>query len=149
MCYELVMLTKEMLPALAELERECFHVPWTEGMFAAELENSAAVYRVILYGGEPVAYMGMWQVADEGHITNVAVSPVHRRKGLAKQLIREFIRLAEMAGLALLTLEVRESNRSAISLYESLGFAQVGRRRHYYEGKEDALLMTLFLKEGV
>ncbi len=143
MKYQTATLTKEMLPDLVALEKSCFSVPWTENMFAGELANSAAVYRVILYEDKPVAYMGMWLVADEGQITNVAVHPDHRRCGLAKQLIKMFIDIAKREELAYLTLEVRASNQPAINLYQSFGFYQVGLRRNYYEGKEDALLMTL------
>ncbi|MBR7163867.1 MAG: ribosomal protein S18-alanine N-acetyltransferase [Clostridia bacterium] len=143
MKYQMAILTKDMLSDLAKLEKMCFSVPWTETMFLGELLNPAAVYRVILYEGKPVAYMGMWLVADEGQITNVAVHPDHRRQGLAKELIHAFIDIAKHEELALLTLEVRAGNQPAISLYESLGFYQVGLRRNYYEGKEDALLMNL------
>lgn len=147
MDYKMVSLTKEMLSDLAELEKLCFSVPWSENMFAGELENSAAVYRVILYEGKPVAYMGMWLVADEGQITNVAVHPDHRRRGLAKELIETFIDIAKREELGILTLEVRASNQSAINLYKSFGFYQVGLRKNYYEGKEDALLMTLDIND--
>ncbi len=143
MKYQMVSLAKEMLPGLAELEKLCFSVPWSENMFAGELANSAAVYRVILCEDKPVAYMGMWLVADEGQITNVAVHPEHRRCGLAKQLIEAFIDIAKREELACMTLEVRAGNQPAISLYQSFGFYQVGLRRNYYEGKEDALLMNL------
>ena len=143
MDYQMVSLTKEMLSDLCELEKLCFSVPWSEKMFLGELSNSAAIYRVIIYDDKPVAYMGMWLVADEGQITNVAVHPEHRRKGLAKQLIEAFIELAKREELSFLTLEVRAGNQSAISLYQSFDFYQVGLRRNYYEGKEDALLMNL------
>ena len=139
-------LTEVMLPDLVCLEQSCFSVPWTQAMFAGELANPVTIYRVILHAGVPVAYMGMWCVADEGQITNVAVSSEHRRKGLAKQLINEMITTAQERNLSVLTLEVRAGNLAAICLYESFGFQQVGRRKLYYEGKEDALLMTLFLK---
>ena len=145
MSCETVALTKEIIPELVLLERACFSAPWTEGMFCGELENDAAVYRIVLCEGVPVAYMGMWCVADEGQITNIAVEPKHRRKGLALGLLEEFISIAREKGLALLTLEVREHNEAAIRLYEKMGFVQVGRRQKYYENREDALLMTLFL----
>ncbi len=146
MDYQIVPLTREMLPDLVALEQSCFSHPWTETMFRNDLENPVALYRVVLFEGAPVAYMGLWQVADEGQITNVAVSPGHRRHGLAKRLIGEMVVLSKGAGLSLLTLEVRESNTPAIKLYESLGFQKVGLRKNYYEGKENALLYTLFLE---
>ncbi len=141
--YAFADLTAEMLSDLAELDVLCFAVPWSAAMFAEELQNPLAVYRVVLYDEKPVAYMGMWCVADEGQITNVAVHPEHRRQGLAKQLIQSFIDLARSEELSFLTLEVRVGNQAAINLYRSLGFYQVGLRRNYYEGKEDALLMNL------
>lgn len=143
--YEFADLTAEMLSDLAELEKKCFTVPWSMAMFSEELKNPLAVYRVILCEQKPVAYMGMWCVADEGQITNVAVHPEHRGQGLAKQLIQSFIDLAKSEDLSFLTLEVRVGNQAAISLYRSFGFYQVGIRRNYYEGKEDALLMNLDL----
>lgn len=143
MNYQTVALKKEMISDLAELEKMCFSVPWSENMFMGEFSNSAAVYRVILHDEKPVAYMGMWLVADEGQITNVAVHPDHRRQGLAKKLIGTFINIAKREELSFLTLEVRASNQAAINLYKSFGFYQVGLRKKYYEGKEDALLMTL------
>ena len=148
MCYEFLPLTKEMVPALSKLEKLCFSVPWTESMFLGELENAYASYQVILFEGSPVAYMGLWQVADEGHITNVAVHPDHRKKGLAQRLIAYFCEYAKTHGLCLLTLEVRERNEDAIRLYEKAGFVPVGRRARYYEGKEDALLYTWFVKQA-
>ncbi len=148
MCYELVPLQRELIPALCNLEKLCFAVPWSEAMFSGELENRYATYRLVLFQGEPVAYMGLWQVADEGHITNIAVHPDHRRKGLAQMLLARFRQLAEEKGLCLLTLEVRESNAPAISLYQKCGFVPVGKRPKYYEGKEDALLLSLFLDEA-
>ncbi|MGN1059289.1 MAG: GNAT family N-acetyltransferase, partial [Clostridia bacterium] len=114
MCYQMVPLTRDMLPGLLALERVCFTAPWTEGMFLGELDNPAAEYRIIRYEEEPVAYMGMWCVADEGQITNIAVSPAHRRRGLATRLLTFFIELARARGLRLLTLEVRAHNQAAI-----------------------------------
>ena len=146
MSYQTVPLTEEILPALLDLERACFAHPWTENMFLGEIKNPAAQYKILTDGSRPIAYMGLWTVADEGQITNVAVHPDYRRRGLAKQLITAFVDFAKAQDLSLLTLEVRESNAPAISLYESLGFTRVGKRKNYYEGKETALLLTLFLK---
>lgn len=137
-------LTKDHLQALVVLEQACFAHPWSETMFQGDLESPLTVYRGVFSEGTLVAYMGMWCVADEGQITNVAVHPDYRRKGFAKQLIEALIVIAKEKKLTSLTLEVREHNEAAISLYEAMGFEQVGRRKGYYEGKEDALLMTLF-----
>lgn len=147
MNYQMVPLTMAHISALAQLEKLCFDDPWTKGMLASELGNPLTVYRLMMDGDTPVAYMGMWCVADEGQITNVAVHPDHRRRGLAQQLIRFFIDYAKLHELTALTLEVRASNGAAQKLYEKMGFETVGFRKNYYGGKEDAVLMTLFIEK--
>ena len=82
-------------------------------------------------------------VADEGYITNVAVFPAYRRRGVAAQLIQVFINFAKGNRLAFLTLEVRPGNAAAIALYQGFGFQEAGRRKNYYDlPKEDALILT-------
>ncbi len=139
-------MTKEHLPDILEVERESFSHPWTENMFLEELNGKFSVYRVAIEENKAVGYMGMWILADEGHITNVAVGKACRGKGIGSKLVSDFIRTAEEKDLAFLTLEVRVSNENAIALYEKHGFLEVGRRKKYYENTEDAILMTKFLK---
>ena len=81
--------------------------------------------------------------ADEGYITNVAVFPPYRRRGVAGKLLDVFLRFARANHLAFLTLEVRPSNAAAIALYTRFGFREAGRRRNYYDlPREDALILT-------
>lgn len=146
------MLIRDMTPEdvddVLKIEQACFHVPWTRNMFLEELAQDISVYRVVEIDGTPVAYMGMYQVADEGHITNVAVMPDYQRRGIANSLIREFVDIAQERRLCLLTLEVRVGNSGAIRLYEKHGFTRVGVRPRYYENSEDALLMTRYFEQG-
>lgn len=142
----IVDMTPAHLPDILKVEQESFSRPWTEAMFCEELAGRFSVYRAVIEDGKAVAYMGMWILADEGHITNVAVAKDYRRRGIAKALIEDFIALAKAKELALMTLEVRVSNESAIALYRSMGFTEVGRRKNYYESREDALLMTKFFQ---
>ena len=105
------------------------------------------VFLIAEENGKLLGYVGMMHVLDEGYISNVAVAPEARRRGVAGALIRELLRRAEEKELSFVTLEVRESNAAAIALYERFGFRSVGRRKQYYEApREDALLMTCFLK---
>ncbi len=134
------------LPDVLQVEKESFSHPWTEAMFREEMNGAFSVYRVAESDGKAVAYMGMWILADEGHITNVAVGAAYRKQGIGGALIDDFIKLAQEKGLCLMTLEVRESNEKAIRLYASRGFVPVGRRKKYYENTEDAILMTKFFK---
>lgn len=132
------------LPDLLLVERESFSHPWTEAMFREELSGKCSVYCVAEENGKAVGYMGMWILADEGHITNVAVGKAYRRCGIGGALIDHFIALAKEKKLCLMTLEVREHNMAAISLYAAKGFVPVGRRKKYYDNTEDAILMTKF-----
>jgi ribosomal-protein-alanine N-acetyltransferase len=100
---------------------------------------------IVAYGsnGVVLGYAGLTVVAGEGYINNIAVRQEYRKQGVASDLLNVFIRFAEAQGLAFLTLEVRVSNTAAKNLYMKHGFAQVGRRKNYYDHpKEDAILMT-------
>lgn len=141
-------MTAEDVAAVLSVEQDCFSEPWTANMFLGELAQKASVYRVAEENGNIVGYMGMYHVADEGHITNVAVAKKFRRKGFASALIAHFLEFAKRERLEFLTLEVRRSNVGAIGLYHNYGFVEVGVRPRYYENKEDALLMTRFLRQG-
>ena len=143
----IVPMTADHLDDIARLEQICFSRPWSRRMLAEELENQCAAFLVAV---EPetdkvIGYAGLLVMADEGYITNVAVFPEYRRRGVAEQIIRVFCDFAQGNHLAFLTLEVRPSNAPAISLYNSFGFEEVGRRKNYYDlPREDALILTRY-----
>ena len=142
----IVAMAERHLAALAEIEKACFHAPWSESMLREELGKG--IFLVAERDGQAVGYVGCQTVLDEGYITNVAVSPDARRQGIARTLIEKLTAEARAAGLAFVTLEVRVSNAPAIALYEGAGFGRVGVRKNFYTAPtEDAVLMTLFLKE--
>lgn len=142
----IVPMAERHLAALAEIEKACFHAPWSESMLREELGKG--IFLVAERDGQVVGYVGCQTVLDEGYITNVAVSPDARRQGIARALIAKLTDEARAAGLAFVTLEVRASNAPAIALYEGAGFGRVGVRKNFYTAPtEDAVLMTLFLKE--
>ena len=150
---KIVPMTADHLEELERLERICFSRPWSRKMLAEELNNECAAFLVAEEPatGKVAGYAGLLVVADEGYITNVAVFPEYRRRGVAGQLIAVFDEFARGNRLAFLTLEVRPSNAPAIALYESFGFVEAGRRRNYYDlPKEDALILTKkYTREGV
>ena len=134
------------LDTLAEIEKACFHAPWSADMLREELGKG--IFLVAEQDGAVAGYVGCQTVLDEGYITNVAVSPDCRRQGIGRALIAELPERAKRAGLAFVTLEARASNAPAITLYEGAGFRRVGVRKNFYTAPaEDAVLMTLFLKE--
>ena len=128
---------------IAELEAKCFTLPWSELSFFDEItQNKVARYAVAENAGKIVGYAGIWLISDEGHITNVAVHPDFRKKGVARRLVTFLFEIAERSGVNMYTLEVRVSNREAISLYKSLDFKECGIRKEYYDDTgEDALIM--------
>lgn len=134
------------LDTLAEIEKACFHTPWSADMLREELGKG--IFLVAEQDGAVAGYVSCQTVLDEGYITNVAVSPDCRRQGIGRALIAELTERAKRAGLAFVTLEARASNAPAITLYEGAGFRRVGVRKNFYTAPaEDAVLMTLFLKE--
>jgi len=131
---------------VAELEKACFADPWSLNSLLVELLNPNAVYLTAMKERTLLGYVGMHHIIDEGHITNLAVSPAHRREGIGKLLLKTLISRARNSKTALLTLEARASNTAAIALYGGFGFFPAGLRRGYYNNPvEDALIMTLFL----
>ena len=91
-----------------------------------------------------VGHAALYVVADEGHVTSVAVAPDHQRMGIGRVLLAALCRDAERRGLVAMTLEVRVSNAAAIALYRGFGFAPSGVRPGYYaDDGEDALIMWI------
>ena len=130
-------------------EQQCFSVPWTRDQLAAQMSDSMYIFLAAEdESGRAVGYVGLMYVLDEGYISNVAVSPSRRREGIADMLLTELYARAKAKKLSFLTLEVRESNAPAQSLYKKHGYTEVGMRKGYYSlPKEDAVLMTCFLSE--
>lgn len=142
MNYEIVPVTEEMLDTIEEMEKECFSVPWSREMLLYQMRGNN-VFLAAVNNGEVMGYIGMMFVLDEGYISNVAVTGKYRRKGIAKALISALEAKCREMHLSFMTLEVRESNTPAISLYAGLGFEEVGVRRNYYDKpRENAILMT-------
>jgi ribosomal-protein-alanine N-acetyltransferase len=134
-------LTYADLPQLIAVERRAFPTPWSMAMFVLELSKPAGVCLAALRGGEMVGYLICSRYDTVWHIMNVAVDPVHRRQGIATAMITDLLRRIDSPN-ARFTLEVRESNRAAIDLYERFGFRAAGRRRRYYQDNgEDAVVM--------
>ncbi|MEA4882684.1 MAG: ribosomal protein S18-alanine N-acetyltransferase [Clostridia bacterium] len=131
---------------VAEIERLSFSSPWSSDAFIDELtRNDRAVY-VVLRGtdGEAQGYGGMWLIFEEAHVTNVAVHPDFRRRGVGMAIMLSLMSMAARRGIVRMTLEVRASNASAQALYEKLGFVSTGiRPRYYLDNLEDAMVMWL------
>jgi ribosomal-protein-alanine N-acetyltransferase len=134
-------LTYADLPQVVAIERRSFPTPWSLAMFVLELSKPPGICLAAQSGGRLVGYLVCSRYDTVWHVMNVAVDPDERRRGLGTALLE---RLFELVGDedARYTLEVRESNEPAISLYERYGFRAAGvRRRYYQDNGEDALVM--------
>lgn len=139
------------LPEVLAIEQDSFTDPWSEYAFRTELcANPHAVYFVALADGQVVAYIGGWLIIDQLHITNLAVAPDYRQKGIAMALLDRILEYSWQEGIREATLEVRVSNNSAINLYRKKGFVSAGCRPGYYlNNNEDALIMWKEMKGDV
>lgn len=128
------------------IETECFSHPWSKQSLEEEMNNETSLFLVAKEENEVIGYIGMSIVIDEGYIFNVAVRENHRNKGVATALINELVTYGKKNNFSFITLEVRESNLPAISLYSKFGFIKAGERKNYYSNpKENAILMTKYL----
>lgn len=141
-------LKTKYLDSLVELENKCFKIPWSKNMFLGDVDNPNAYYILIINDDRVIGYCGLYRVLDESSITNIAVHPDFRKKGLATLMLRNIFEYCLKASISFVTLEVRESNTDAIKLYMDNGFEIVGERKNYYaDNRETAILMTKYLKE--
>ncbi len=138
------------IPQIEEIEKCCFSLPWTQEQLRSQLRDERHEFLAALDAeGKVLGYVGMMTVLDEGYISNVAVSPDCRRRGVADALIDELEKRCRRRSLSFATLEVRAGNLAAQALYAKHGFVPVGLRKNYYDRpKEDAILMTKTWNRG-
>jgi ribosomal-protein-alanine N-acetyltransferase len=159
------------VPAIMEIERESFSLPWPEGAYRHELRHNELAHYYVLRPrsatpsmppmpiwrrlwqvirrrppadtGLILGYGGFWLMYDEAHISTLAIRVAWRRQGLGELLLVALLDKAQRLSASRVTLEVRVSNVAAQNLYAKYGFEQVGRRKGYYaDNREDALILT-------
>jgi ribosomal-protein-alanine N-acetyltransferase len=160
------------VPAVIEIERESFSLPWPERAYRYELRHNELAHYYVLHLGLPsrpgttqmsnwrwlwrvirrhstpnadpiLGYGGFWLMHDEAHISTLSIRAGWRRRGLGELLLIALLDEARRLGACRATLEVRVSNVAAQTLYAKCGFEQVGRRKAYYsDNREDALILT-------
>ena len=142
-------MTLEDIPAVVEIEKQCFSLPWSEKSFEDSISREDTIFLVCVEelhenDKEITGYMGLYLSFDEASVTNVAVSPEYRKKGYGEALVAEAKVAAKEAGAECIFLEVRVSNTPAISLYNKHGFENIGIRKKFYEHPvEDAIIMKV------
>lgn len=127
-----------------ELSKNSFHVPWSLESIQQEVSNKLARYTVAIdeSTNKVIGFAGMWIIAGEGNITNIAVDSDFKRLGIGYNLLLSLFDICKKENCPDLTLEVRVSNIAAQKLYEKAGFINEGIRKRYYEDNgEDAIIM--------
>ena len=135
------------LDAVMQIEKVNFPFPWTVGNFKDSI-SSGYTCLVLETGSTIIGYAVLMMVLDEAHLLNISVAPSQKGQGLGRYLLDHMMQIGREKGGLNMFLEVRPSNTSAITLYESIGFNEMGLRPGYYpahNGREDAVLMGVAL----
>lgn len=135
-------LQKKDVKEVAKIEEETFAMPWSQDAFLEMTEAQYAHYIVAEDDDKIIGSCGLRNIAGEGEITNVVMKPEYRNKGIGTIMLCKLLKDGKKMGIQAFTLEVRESNRIAIHMYEKLGFLAEGIRKKFYEKPcEDAVIM--------
>ena len=130
------------LEQVTAIENASFSLPWKREDFMESMANPSHVYVVACEGDTIYGYCGMWGIAGEGQINNVAVREDLRGQGTGFEVVKFALEEGRKQGLESFTLEVRESNAAAIHVYEKAGFKNAGIRKDFYDRpKENAVIM--------
>ena len=134
------------LDRIHEIETLSFASPWSMNAFREEVKNPVSHLWAMFLDDELLGYVCFWLVDREMQLATIAVHPSFRNRGMGRALLTKMIKTGLAERAESIWLEVRESNRTARTLYEKSGFEAVGKRRKYYsDNDEDAIVMSLAL----
>ncbi len=139
------------LSTVCEIENNSFQNPWSPITFLGEIQNDSISFPYVVVSRKNkkiVGYIICWHVKDEVQISNIAVHPNYRRRGLAEMVLHSVIEKFKEKGARDFVLEVRPSNQAALSLYKKMGFKVLGVKENYYHNPcEDAVVMKKSLEK--
>ncbi|PZU99754.1 MAG: ribosomal-protein-alanine N-acetyltransferase [Pseudanabaena sp.] len=133
----------KFLSQLKTIDQACLGNLWSLEAYQREIDSpSSCILGLVNEKHQLLGFGCLWAILEEAHITVLAVRTDYQRQGLGKAIVWGLLQKARDRQLEWATLEVRESNYSAIALYKNFGFEEIGRRSKYYETTgEDALIL--------
>ena len=135
-------MTLDDIESVFEIEKSIFSIPWSKKSFESSISSKDTIYIVATIDEKIVGYLGIYILGDQSDISNVCVQKDYRRMHIAEAMLSYIFDRAKSNNVKEITLEVRESNVAAISLYEKMGFKEIGIRKNYYQKPlENGLLM--------
>lgn len=140
---EIRRISENDIEAIASLETEIFPDPWSAKSIKETYDQKHALILGAYQDGNLIGYVIFYYILDEGEIARIAVSPSHRRQGVADQIFARLLEFCTQKDIERILLDVRVSNETAIAFYKKSGFAEDGIRKNFYDNpKEHALLMS-------
>lgn len=141
-------MVREDLKTVLALERQLFSDPWPMSVFVESMSQPDWQLIVAEADNKVIGYACFVIIADEGHLTNIAVARSWQRKSVANQLLDHILRQMKRQECRYIVLEVRPTNAGAVAFYERHGFKTLYRRPNYYHSPvEDALVLIKYLTE--
>ncbi len=122
---------------------------WRPSILESELKSENSKYIVAKENGEIVGFAGLWFSPIDAEITNIVTKKTERKRGIGTLLLGKLIEMAKEEKKDNISLEVNENNVAAGILYESAGFEVVGIRKNYYNGEDNAIIMTKYFQKNV
>lgn len=142
-------MTLEDCEEIRDVLLEEFDDFWRPSILESELKSENSKYIVAKENGNIVGFAGIWFSPIDAEVTNIVTKKSERKRGIGTLLLGKLIEMAKEAKKDNISLEVNEKNISAGRLYESAGFEVVGIRKNYYNGKDNAIIMTKYFQKNV
>jgi ribosomal-protein-alanine N-acetyltransferase len=150
--YDVRPLTISQLDECWRLDQRCFidGEAYSRETFEYLLTAAESVsYRAVTSGGIMVGFViGLIEPDHTGHVTTVGVAPEHRRRSIAKRLMKQVEEGFRLRSVRIVRLEVRALNVAAQKLYENLGYTTTQKLPRYYSNGGDGLLMVKSLDDA-